>query len=244
MDLVKAKLFLDKVNREFARMSKDPENIARIDVDIMMSYIRDLYDSLQYATPSAPPTAMMPKSDNRRNINPQHSPKEELPAPTSSEPPPPVQAPPPPPKVENQAPPPPPPEEKPAPAPPPPPPAPVVVPVAPVAPPAPAQNVSPEMEALFEFKEAKELSEKLSQTPVNDLKRAISLNDRLLLAKELFGGDQQLFENAVMNLNNFSDFEQAKSYMIENFVMSYDWANPQKFESAKKFIKLVSRRYK
>ena len=237
MDLVKAKMFLDKVNREFSRMSKDPENIARIDVDIMMSYIRDLYDALQYATPSAPPASMVPKTDNRRSTNPQHSPKEELPAPTSSEPPVPA-PPPPPPKVEV---PPPPPEEKPAPAPPPQPV--IVVPVAPVAPP-PAQNVSPEMEALFEFKEAKELSEKLSQTPVNDLKRAISLNDRLLLAKELFGGDQQLFENAVMNLNNFSDFEQAKAYMVENFVMAFDWANPQKFDSAKKFIKLVSRRYK
>jgi len=46
MDLLKTKIFLDKLNREFARLSKDPENIVRIDVDIMASYVRDLYDAL------------------------------------------------------------------------------------------------------------------------------------------------------------------------------------------------------
>ena len=45
MDLLKAKIYLDKLNREFARMLKDPDNIPRIDVDITQSYIRELYDA-------------------------------------------------------------------------------------------------------------------------------------------------------------------------------------------------------
>ncbi len=46
MDLLKTKFYLDKLNREFARMSKDPETIVRIDVDIMASYVRELYDAV------------------------------------------------------------------------------------------------------------------------------------------------------------------------------------------------------
>ena len=46
MDFQKAKIYLDKLNREFTRMSKDQENTIRIDVDIMASYIRELYDAI------------------------------------------------------------------------------------------------------------------------------------------------------------------------------------------------------
>jgi hypothetical protein len=101
-----------------------------------------------------------------------------------------------------------------------------------------------EIEILFEHKEAKELSEKLSDAPIMDLRRAISLNDRLLMARELFGDDKQLFETAIHTLNNFADFNQAKDYMVQNFVAAFDWAATVRLESAKKFIKLVRRRYK
>jgi len=248
MDLLKAKIYLDKVNREFGRMSKDPENIARIDIDIMLSYLRDLYDAFLTSTPAAPPTTL-PKTDTRRNTR-QETPGDQA-APTYSVPPAPP-APPPPPTIVTA----PPPEEKPAPAPPPPPPPPVVPdPPAPVVFIAPPQSqpdsrrdsdspMPPEVEALFEHKEAKELSEKLSEAPITDLRRAISLNDRLLMARELFGDDKQLFETAIQTLNNFADFSQAKDYMAQNFVINFDWTNPARIESAKKFIKLVRRRYK
>ncbi|MBK8426713.1 MAG: hypothetical protein IPL27_12410 [Lewinellaceae bacterium] len=36
------------------------------------------------------------------------------------------------------------------------------------------------VEVLFEEKQAKELSDKLSELPIADLKKAIALNDRLL----------------------------------------------------------------
>ena len=56
MDLLKTKIYLDKINREFGRMNKDPENILRIDVDIMLSYVRELYDAiLSEEEPPAPP---------------------------------------------------------------------------------------------------------------------------------------------------------------------------------------------
>lgn len=55
MDLLKSKIYLDKLNREYVRMTKDPDNIARIDIDIMASYVRELYDAIlsQEVTASA-----------------------------------------------------------------------------------------------------------------------------------------------------------------------------------------------
>ena len=235
MDLLKAKIYLDKVNREFGRMSKDPENIARIDLDIMLSYLRDLYDAFLTTTP-APPPSTLPKTDVRRGVKPDIP--GDQPTPTYTPPAPPTQA------AAPVAPPPPAPQE----VPPPP------VPPAPVAPPAPPAQpesrrdtdlpIPPEIEMLFEHKEAKELSEKLSEAPITDLRRAISLNDRLLLTRELFGDNSQLFETAIHTLNNFAGFSQAKDYLAQNFVQTFEWTHAGKLESAKKFIKIVRRRYK
>lgn len=241
MDLLKTKIYLEKLQREYNRLSKDPENIARIDVDIMASYVRELYDALLSEEVSVAP-------------RPEPAPRKVAPVrPVAVEPPPPV--------IQVAPPPPPPPAPAPAPAPAPPPPPvyeePVYVaePEPPVQapPPAPAKTQhhthhhtrhSGEAEVLFEEKQAKELSEKLAEQPIADLKKAIALNDRLLLTRELFAGDGKAFEAALHALNGFSQFDQAKSYLIDHCVDRYQWLDKKRIEEAKKFIKIVRRRYK
>ncbi len=233
MDLLKSKIFLDKINREFARMSKDPENIVRLDVDIMMAYVRDFYDALlsDHENP-APPVRMPVKPAEPK----------EPPAPVAAQ-----SAPPKPPVAEPA----PPPEEKPAPAPPPPPvvveaikpeePLPTIKPKAPA--PASFPAIPPEAEALFEFKEATELSEKLSNLPIPDLRKAVTLNDRLLLTRELFADDNGAFDKALETINSLADFDAAKNYLLEHCVMRYRWTEKKRLETAKKFIKMVRRRF-
>jgi hypothetical protein len=253
MDLLKAKIYLDKINREFARMLKDPENVPRIDVDITMSYVRELYDAFLSEYPEAARGASSVKKVPHVEAPP---PVMAAPAPYIA-PAPPAPAPPPPPPVQA------PPAPEAAPAPPPmevapaPPPPPVVVapPPAAAAPqpeapaPKPAVPVSTPVitstaEVLFEYKEAKELSEKLSETPISDLKRAIALNDKLLLTRELFAGNSAAFDETLNALNSFSGFEQAKAYLINHCIGNYDWLDKKKAEAAKGFIRLIRRRYK
>ncbi len=100
------------------------------------------------------------------------------------------------------------------------------------------------MEALFEEKQAKELSEKLSELPIADLRKAIALNDRLLLTRELFSGDGQAFDAALTALNSYSNMGEAKSYLQQNCVTRFGWLDAKRVETAKGFIKLVRRRYK
>ena len=253
MDLLKTKIYLDKLSREYARMSKDPENIARIDVDIVLSYIRELYDAVLSETPAVAPALRAEPAPARKPVVAQ-PPQEAVPTPPAPPPPPPVViAPAPPPPV----------VEAPQPvvvAPPPPPPpvieqpvsVPVVVPApeppAPVAAPPAAPvgqtYVSPEAEALFEEKQAKELSEKLSELPIADLRKAIALNDRLLLTRELFAGDGQAFDAALNALNTCANMGEAKDFLQQNCVTRFGWLDAKRVETAKGFIKLVRRRYK
>lgn len=232
MDLLKAKIFLDKLNREFNRLNKDPENIARIDVDIMLAYARDFYDALlsertASASPqrtSAPPPAPVPS-----------------PAPTPILPP----APESPPTPTHTLPPTPPPAPAPI-APPPPKPAPEPIVVTPRT----AKSQSPTSEhpvgldLLFEEKQVKEVADKLSELPIADLKKGIALNDRLLLTRELFADDAKAFDQTIQTLNQLNNFDEAKEYLIEHCVTRYAWPDKKRVETAKSFIKLVRRRFK
>lgn len=251
MDLLKAKIYLDKINREFARMGKDPDNIARIDVDIMMSYVREFYDAFLEEKTGPAMVAPVPKAETPVTNRPVAAPPAETPAPKPAEPAPPPPAPPPPPPPVVVEPPPvivvrppeaPPPvvEEKPAVASAPP----ASEPIRPSGAHHGHLHVPPEAEALFEQKQAKELSEKLSELPIADLRKAIALNDRLLLTRELFGGDSQAFESTIGAVNNFTSFDQARHYLLENCVMRYQWTEKKHLETAKNFIKLVRRRFK
>lgn len=100
------------------------------------------------------------------------------------------------------------------------------------------------MEVLFEEKQAKELSEKLAESAIADLKKAIALNDRLLYTSELFAGDGKAFETALSALNDFSHFEEARDYLVHNVAVHYTWTDKKRLDTAKAFVKLVRRRYK
>jgi hypothetical protein len=278
MDLSKAKIYLDKINREFAKMNKDPENIARIDVDIMQAYIRDLYEMFLSAdinkVVSAPQNEPVSQANTRKPV--EFSP-ERPPARPQTPPPPPrpaavqeepiAAAPPPIVQVEQPRPAAPPVYREPEPvyvAPPPPPVEKIVAkpiihepyypnieevqapkPAAQRLEPMPVYNndVSDEAEVLFEQKKARELSEKLAERPIPDLTKGIGLNEKLLMTRELFGGNKTAFDEALAAMNGYSGFEQAKQYMVQNCVNRFGWLEKGKSEHAKEFIRIVRRRY-
>lgn len=250
MDFQKSKIYLDKLHREFNRMSKDPENVVRLDIDILASYVRELYDAILSDPIHSVPIAKPEPAPVRI-----HTPAPKVEIIKETPPPPPpvvVQAPPPPVMVEAPTPPPVVVEVAPPPvAPQVPPPPPVIVETPVPAPPAvetkPAKAAPPlsgGIEALFEEKQAKELSEKLAESAIADLKKAIALNDRLLYTSELFAGDGKAFETALNTLNDFAHFEEARDFLIHNYVVHYTWTDKKRVDTAKAFIKLVRRRYK
>lgn len=101
-------------------------------------------------------------------------------------------------------------------------------------------NVRVDDDELFDQNAKKELSDKLGETPIDDIKRSMGINERILTQNELFAGDNFEFENAIARLQNMNDFEAAKNYLLQ-LAQRYDWASKEKF--AKPFIKLVRRKF-
>ncbi len=234
MDFQKAKFYLDKLNREFARMSKDPENTIRIDVDIMASYVRELYDAILsqsnvYDTPPKAEPAPVRLPHRPQIVEPvvEIAPTPPPPPAVAEVPPPAPPAPPAPAREEPPAPAPPPPVEEPRPT-----------------PPRPSVSTPQGLDVLFEEKQAKEIAEKLAETAIADLKKAIPLNDRLLYTSELFSGDGKAFEEALATLNTVRNFEEARDFIVQSCAVYYTWTEKKRLDTAKAFIKLVRRRHK
>jgi hypothetical protein len=94
--------------------------------------------------------------------------------------------------------------------------------------------------ALFEEKSGRELSDKLGEMPIDDLKKGMSLNERIIFLNELFDGNKSEFDNALQALNNAEGFENAKKQLII-LATRFEWATKER--QAKTFIKLVKRRH-
>ena len=70
---------------------------------------------------------------------------------------------------------------------------------------------------------------------VNSLRSAIGINDRFILIRDLFGGDGDVFDRVIEQLDSFDDFNECLVYMSE-----YRW-NPNS-DGARLLMDLVTRK--
>ena len=80
-------------------------------------------------------------------------------------------------------------------------------------------------------------SELRRSEPVTDLRRAIGINDKFLLIRDLFGGDGEAYEKAIGALNDCADFDDCMIYIAEN----YAW-NPNS-DGVKLLMDLLERKF-
>ena len=71
---------------------------------------------------------------------------------------------------------------------------------------------------------------------ITDIRKAIGLNDRFLMIRDLFGGDATLYDKTITRLNEFDDLDECMIYIVENF----RW-NPDS-EGAKLLVSLLERK--
>lgn len=71
---------------------------------------------------------------------------------------------------------------------------------------------------------------------ISDLRKAIGLNDKFLMIRDLFGGDAARYEDTIDTLNEFDDLDECMIYIVENF----RW-NPDS-EGAKLLVSLLERK--
>ena len=80
-------------------------------------------------------------------------------------------------------------------------------------------------------------SELRRSEPVTDLRKAIGINDKFLLIRDLFGGDGEAYERAIGTLNDCGDFDDCMIYIAEN----YAW-NPNS-DGVKLLMELLERKF-
>lgn len=100
-----------------------------------------------------------------------------------------------------------------------------------------------ESDLLFSFPIATDLASKLSEKKVDDLLKALSLNDKLNFKNNLFASDSAQFSTALERLNQCAHFEEAKRIIWMEYAKPLDWTSKTKLNLAKEFVKWVKRRY-
>jgi hypothetical protein len=87
----------------------------------------------------------------------------------------------------------------------------------------------------------KDLSDRLQETPIKDLKKAIGINDRFLFIQELFKGDESMYERSLKTINGFSIYPEAEYWIRRELKTKLGWDD--KNEAVQLFNHLVKRRF-
>lgn len=243
MSFSQAEILLGKIIALHKSMRLDDEAVSTIERDLMLDHLRKLYDiylnisvekGKKPATGAAAGSPPPPEAVSRPPVPP---------PPAPAPPPPPVVIPPPPPVVTVPP--------RPA-APPPPPPVPQPRPAAqPAAAPAPPAattrptgvfSIPSSLSPLFEYRPSRELADKLGEQRVEDLSRALTINERQLYAHELFGKDHQGMLEIIGKLNQMRELDDALQLLV-SLANRYNWVEEERMDIAKDFIRLVRRKF-
>ena len=77
----------------------------------------------------------------------------------------------------------------------------------------------------------------LFSKPVNDIRKAMGINDRFLFQRELFKNNSELFNQTLDQLNKMKSLSDANNFLVSNF--GWDSEN----EVVNSFMKIVKRRF-
>jgi hypothetical protein len=86
-----------------------------------------------------------------------------------------------------------------------------------------------------------EISSKLKDTPIRDLKKAVSINDRHQFISELFRGDETMYERSIKTINGFSIYAEAEYWIQRELKVKLGWNTT--LDIVKSFDQLVKRRF-
>ena len=86
-----------------------------------------------------------------------------------------------------------------------------------------------------------EVAQKLTETPVKDLRKAVGINDRFVFINELFRGDEAMYERSIKTINNFSIYPEAQYWIERELKIKLGWDNSR--PCVQDFYALVKRRF-
>jgi hypothetical protein len=101
-----------------------------------------------------------------------------------------------------------------------------------------------ELEEIFEIDKYADVSEKLGMSKITSIIDAIGLNDKLLMTKELFNGNGELFMTILNKIEKAEHYEIAKSIILDEVAIPMKWVETDKLEKAESLAQLIWRKFK
>jgi len=97
---------------------------------------------------------------------------------------------------------------------------------------------------LFLFESAgEELSEKLANKSIKSIKKALGINEKYLISNELFGGDNNVFQETINQLDSLGSYNEARTFLEREIIGKFGWDEPNRLKRVKSFLKLLKSRY-
>lgn len=81
------------------------------------------------------------------------------------------------------------------------------------------------------------LADEITNAKISSLRQGVGLNDKFLMIRDLFDGDNEAYDQAISDLDSMKSFDDCMIYIAENF----EW-NPDS-EGAKFIIQLLERKH-
>ncbi len=99
------------------------------------------------------------------------------------------------------------------------------------------QSTSSRNESIGEKTNVQDVSSKLQSKPLEDIKKAIGINDRFLFIKELFEGNANIYNETIDIINNADNYIEVLNHLKAN----YDW--DYKSDVVIYFLDIVKRKF-
>jgi hypothetical protein len=87
----------------------------------------------------------------------------------------------------------------------------------------------------------KEIGSTIKEGPIQDLRKAIGINDQYLFINDLFRGDQTMYERSIKTINSFNIFGEAELWIKRELKLKLGWN--ENSESVYLFDQLIKRRF-
>jgi hypothetical protein len=91
------------------------------------------------------------------------------------------------------------------------------------------------------FAQQHELTDKLKDAPIEDLKKAIGVNERFLYLNELFRNDDVMYDKSIKTINAFTKYQDAELWIRKELKLRLGWDD--NYNTVKQFYGLVRRRF-
>jgi hypothetical protein len=85
------------------------------------------------------------------------------------------------------------------------------------------------------------IAEKLKETPISDLVKAIAISKKFEFINLLFDGNSEFYKQCIQTIQTSSDYQTAIQYIEQDVIVKFDWQEHEKL--AAEFFSLVRRRF-